>query len=100
MGISNYEKETIIIFNEEEQEARIETFKPTFKKKLDKLCLDYPELYKRIKEGVDGGNVYLVPKRYIRVGSPRTVSEEQRKAMTERAKARWSNKENQEEDSE
>ena len=37
MGLSLYERETHISFNEEEELATIETFSPSMKRKLDKV---------------------------------------------------------------
>lgn len=92
MSISRLEQETVIVFNEQEQEAIVETFKSSFIKKLDNLCNEYPDKFKFISEDTEGCRKYIIPKKYIRIGSPRSVSDEQREAMSERAKKMWEDK--------
>ena len=70
--LTRLEQETIILFNNAEAEAEIFTYNLPFKKKLNKLCQDYPNLYQRITDNGFGGITYKVPKRYVKVNAPRT----------------------------
>ena len=84
--MTNYEKETIILFNEEEQTARIETFNGRLLRRLRKISES---------EGVsceeDDGKygVYEIPKTMIKIHAPRviSVSEEQRQLAKEKMAA-------------
>ena len=94
MAISKYERETVIVFNEEEDFAIVETFNTSMRKKLNKLSKEYPNDFRNIKSDESiGCSTYEIPKKYIRIGSPRNVSDKQREAMSKRAKEYWKNKE-------
>ena len=75
MNLTLQERETIILFNEDEQTARIETFNGRLLRQLRKVSE---------REGVscesDEGNygVYEVPKTMIKVHAPRQLNDEQR----------------------
>lgn len=92
MSLSRLEQETIIVFNEQEQEAIIETFKSSLIKRLNKLCKEYPDKFKFVSEYTEGCRKYIVSKKYVRIGSPKIVSDEQREAMSKRAKKMWEDK--------
>ena len=86
MNLTNQERETLILFNEDEQTARVETFNGRLLRQLRKVseC-----------DGVscesDNGRygVYEVPKTMIKVHAPRQVkmTDKQRAELSERAKA-------------
>ena len=88
--ITRQEQETIIVFNEAESESTIETYNNSIKRKLESSCNQYPDLFKKLSDRPSGSSVFLIPKKYIRISSPRFVSDEQREAMSKRAKERWS----------
>ena len=69
MGLTRLEQETIILFNEEESIADVYTYNGALIRKLDKLCEEYPEQLKFVKEE-HGGRSYIVPKKRIRIGTP------------------------------
>lgn len=52
--MKKYEKETIIIFNEEEPEAEIYTCSSAIMTKVDKLCEKNPENYRIVNSSTDG----------------------------------------------
>jgi hypothetical protein len=88
------EQETIFNWNREEKEASIYTCEPSLKAKLKKLAAEYPEIYKLYKEDKYSAE-YIVPKNLITVRTPRAkkeLSEEQRKALSERAKKNFGKK--------
>lgn len=70
MNLSNLERETIILFNEAEGAAQIETFNPRLLRQLRKVATC---------EGVSctadekGYGVYTVPKTMIKIHAPRTL---------------------------
>lgn len=64
MGLLKLEKETIIRFNELEEEAVILTYNQNLKKKLERLAkkTNYVKFIKKIP---DGGVVFELPKIFI-----------------------------------
>lgn len=70
------EQETIIRYDEKWKTADIYTHHKALKKKLDKLCEDFPEEFTRKNE-----DEYIIPKRYITVRAPRVLSEKQKEAL-------------------
>lgn len=81
MGLSNYERETVILFNEAEKTADIYTHNPALKKQLAKLGATYPELVKQETENRYGGQMFVIPKKWIRVKPPRVLSPAQREVL-------------------
>lgn len=86
MGLSRYETETIINFNDEESEARIYTCNRALIKKFDDLCRRFPKTYHIYRQD-EYSKTYVFPKTLV---SFRTVRE--KKVLTpeekEAAKAR------------
>jgi len=75
--LSRLEQETIILYNEQEKTASIETANKALQRKLDKFCEDFPELFKT-EYGWDreGFKRYIIPKGNIQVRKPVVLSEE------------------------
>lgn len=90
--LSSVEKETIIIFNEAENSATIETFNSKLKKRLQKLSEEYPDVRKIEFNGSDGAERYEFPKAWIRINGPKKLSDEERMRRSERMKSLASNK--------
>jgi hypothetical protein len=84
-GISRYEQETIIRWNEEEAEVFIYSASPVTWRKCERLGL---RMAKNSKwpDGSESGRWYAVPKATFRwrVGPRRVVSDERRAALGER----------------
>lgn len=80
MKLSPYEQETIILYNQAETTAEVETYDPKLLEKLNRLAEKYPEQIQK-----KGDRRFLVPKRCVSVREP--YSAERRKAASERAKA-------------
>lgn len=92
ISLSRYEQETIITFNEEESTAQVYTFNRSLQSKLRKLSEERPEecrLDPEDRKTDNGSAAFIVPKCWIKVSPPRTVtrSEEQIEAMRERMRA-------------
>lgn len=92
--ISRLEQETVIVFNQAEQTADISTFKSSWITKLKEFAKEYPDLVTFVKEDKYGCATFTIPKRCISLRSPKKkeISEEQRQAMSERAKAMFAKK--------
>ena len=76
------ERETAINFDDSSQEAKIYTANAALRRKLDKLCEQYPEAYK-IQEVTESSTTYVCNKKLIKFGKPVNISEEERKARSE-----------------
>ena len=86
-NLSNYEKETVIVFNEAEPEASVYTCNRRLQNKLNKLVGNNQDISVRDKD--EESTTYIVPKKWIKVAPPRQVNytDEQRAAMAERLAA-------------
>lgn len=82
-NLSRIEQETIILFNEAETTATIETHNGRLKRKLDRLATERPNEV-TAQNGNDGARKYAVPKRWVTVNAPRVMSEEQKAICAER----------------
>ena len=90
MNLTRLEQETVIIFNAAEDTIEIETFDPVYIRKLDKMCDEFPDVYKKKPTATNGGS-YTVPKKFLRFAKPvkRHMTDEQKAAVCDRlAKAR------------
>lgn len=92
LKITRNEQETIICFNQADKTACVSTFKSNWITKLKAYAQDYPDLVTLNKEDSYGCCTFTVPKKCISLRSPkkREISEEQKQAMSERAKAMFS----------
>lgn len=84
-NLTKYEQETIINYNNEEKTASIFTHDKSLIRKLDKRLPEYPDM-KLVRRGDDWAE-YSLPKKWIKVGFPRQLSDEQRAEMANRMKA-------------
>ena len=80
MNMARYEQETIILYNQAESTAEVETYDPKLLEKLNRLAEKYPEQVQKT-----GERRFTVPKRCVSVREP--YSMERRRAASERAKA-------------
>ena len=79
--LSRYEQETIILFNEEESTARIETFNSRIIREVEKAQKNCPEII--CEERREGYGCYILPKKLIKIHTPRIISEEEKAMRTE-----------------
>lgn len=87
VNLSNYERETIINFNEAEPTANVYTCNRRLQNKLNKLIGVNPDISELRKD--NEAVTYRVPKNWIKVSPPRQVNytDEQKAAMAERLAA-------------
>lgn len=85
---SRIEQETIFLFNEEEKTASVYTFNKSLQKKLAILAKERPEecYLDKPQNTLDGAVEYIVPKKWIKIRANRILSDEERAALSERAK--------------
>ena len=80
MNLTAIEQETIILYNQAEATAEVETYDVRLLEKLNRLAEKYPDQIQKT-----GERRFTVPKRCVSVREP--YSAERRKAASERAKA-------------
>lgn len=81
MKLSNYEKETIILWNEAEKAASVYTHSPTLQAQLAALCQSHPEQVRQTGDNGRGGLTFSLPKRWLKVVPPRVLSPAQRAVL-------------------
>lgn len=80
--LTNYERETIINFNEAEDTASVYTHNKALRRKLEKLAQERPGECRLIKASHgDQAVEYYTPKAWIRINPTRQLSEVQRQAL-------------------
>jgi len=84
MGLSKYEKETIVSFNEEEPTATIYTCHKPLIRKLDRFC-DRNTSFS-VKRQDEYSKTYQIPKRFISFRFPMEISDELRAKRASDAK--------------
>ena len=83
MHLTNFEKETIILFNEAEDTAEVETFNARLLGQLRKVenCEDVV-----CEKSEKGYGVYVVPKTMIKIRAPKQLSEKEKERARNQAK--------------
>lgn len=83
--LSNIERETVILFNEAEKTARVDTCNVKMKRQLIELNGNRPEDCKLIRQE-DYSVVCDIPKTWVKIRANRILSEEQKIKRSELAK--------------
>ena len=83
MALTRLEQETTIRYNAEEDTCEIETANPFDIAYYDRLCVERPEWIKCTEEE-QYFKFYECSKKSARLKAPKRVSEEQKRAMSER----------------
>lgn len=84
-NLTRLEQETIVNFNNEEANAEVYTCSQSVMRKLDKLCIKFPDNYKLIKED-EYSKTYSTSKKNIKFKSPRILTDEQREKLAKKLK--------------
>lgn len=84
MNLSSYEKETIIVFNESDNDAEIFTHNGRMLRELEKLITDRPDDVQHVKDNDTGGSTYRVPKKWVKIRASRILTDEQKEKAAER----------------
>ena len=83
MTLTNQERETIIVFNEADDMATVDTCNRGWINKLDKLVASNPKIVEGRTD--EHSKRYLLPKSWIKVRAPREISEQERAVLRQRA---------------
>jgi hypothetical protein len=84
--LTKYEKETIINFNEGEQEATIYTFNADLKRRLADFSRNYPSLCRMTRSTAEGSVTYVIDKSRISIRLVPPYCDERREAARAYAK--------------
>lgn len=84
--LTKYEKETIILFNEGEDEASIYTYNAGLRKRLAAFSKKHPDLCRLEKSCEQGGVSYVLDKSRLSIRLLPPMSEERRQKASEHAK--------------
>ncbi len=85
--LTNYERETMVNFNEAESAASVYTHNKALRRRLAQLAQERPEECRLVKITRWGEAAeYCIPKSWVKIKPPRILTEEQRLALVERGK--------------
>ena len=92
MTITLEERETIIVFNEKDDTASVDTCNGALIRKLDKLitCQESKQI-SLIRED-EFVKVYVIPKKWVKVNLPQNITDEERAKRSAAARARFGHK--------
>ena len=81
MSLSNFDRETVIRFDDTNEPAVVYTNNIALKNRLSKLSLEHGDKCHVVEEDGFGGINYLIPKQWLRVSPPRRMSEAQKEKL-------------------
>ena len=84
--LNKYEKETIVLFNEGEDTAHIQTYNAGLRKRLETFSKKHPDLCQLDKTYEHGGVSYVLDKSRLSIRLQPSYSEERRRKASENAK--------------
>ena len=88
MTLTKYEKETIILFNEGEDTAHIQTYNAGLRKRLAAFSKKHPDLCRLEKSFAQGGVIYVLDKSRLSISASAvqrgTQTESQRECKANR----------------
>ena len=87
-GLTRVEKETLYLTNEEDDFYTISTYATTLKTQLAEYAERYPKLCQKVLSTPFGMEIYQIAKDRVKIRLVEPISEERRKALSERAKNR------------
>jgi len=85
MNLTNYERETIINFNQAEPDANVYTYNPQLIRRLDDLSVSDSRV--RLIRKTKDMREYEIPRGWVKVVPPRVLSEEARQKNAERLRS-------------
>ena len=78
MKLTKYEKETIVLFNEADEEAHIQTYNAGLRKRLESFSKKNSELCRLDKRMEQGGVSYLIDKSRLSIRIQPPMSDERK----------------------
>ena len=92
-NLTNYEKETVILYNEEDKVGTVYTCNAALIRKMDKLASQFPDTFS-LKCEDEVSKTYFMSKKLISIRTPRAkkiYTEEQKQKMREHFASRIKN---------
>ena len=89
MTLTNYERETIILFNEAEDTATVDVCNPALIRKLDKQIALQENQQASLVQLDENGARYHIPKKWIKIIAPPVLTEAERAKRSAAARARF-----------
>lgn len=90
MELTNYERETIINFNQAEPTANVYTYNPQLIRRLDDLSSRNESVV--LIRRTEAMREYEIPKGWVKINPPRQMTEENKEKARERMRALRSDK--------
>ena len=84
--LTEYEKETIVLFNERQDTAHIQTYDAGLRNRLAAFSREYPDLCRLDKTYEQGGVSYMLDKSRLSIRLQPPYSEERRRKASEYAR--------------
>jgi hypothetical protein len=84
--LTNYERETILLFNEAEDKADVTTYNAALIRKLGRLAEERPREIKLVGVNDDGGCRYEIPKGWIKVNATMNLTDEEKQRRSDAGK--------------
>ena len=81
MALTLSERETIIVFNEQDPLAEVFTYNGRMKRELSGLVCARPDDVQHTKTNTEGGETYTVPKKWVKIRASRILTEEQKENL-------------------
>lgn len=85
MKLSKEEMETVIIFNEADKTAHIETYNGRLQRRIKELAAERPDECV-IESEQDGVLNCVFPKKWVKINAPRILTEEEREKLSNHAR--------------
>jgi len=80
MNLTRYEQEVVINLNADEDMATVYSANPAWIRKMDALVKEFPDIF-HVKRQTEISKIYEMPKKFVRIGKPRELSQVQRENL-------------------
>ncbi len=80
MNLTRYEQEVVINMNADEDMATVYSANPAWIRKMDALVKEFPDIF-YVKRQTEISKTYEMPKKFVRIGKPRELSQAQRENL-------------------
>ena len=80
MNLTRYEQEVVINLNADEDMATVYSANPAWIRKMDALVKEFPDIF-HVKRQTEISKTYGMPKKLVRIGKPRELSQAQRENL-------------------
>ena len=77
MNFTRYEQEVVLNLNADEDMATVYSTNPSWIRKKDALVKEFPDIF-HVKRQTEISKTYEMPKKFVRIGKPRELSQAQR----------------------